>query len=359
MSRHLMIGLFCIASAVAYGQTALATITGTVTDATGPLSQKSLWRCVTLRRGSPSLLPPAPRETIPVAQLPVGEYNLTVTAPGFKVYSHAGFRLAAQQTMREDVTLTLGSTSESVTVTGRIIAAQNGIQRNRAQRHHRSVKRPPGAAHRFDRRWIPRSVCAGAHATWHLLPGWHHDGDQRQPQWHSAIPSGRHDDGQHRRESKPDAVHPGQFDAVQEVAVQTSNYAAEYGAAGGGVFNMVMKSGTNALHGGAYDYAVNEVLNAATPYTGLKNTQRRHDYGFTIGGPVVIPKLYNGRNKTFFFWSWEQYRERTLVTSTSPTVPTDAYRSETSAPCFQSKIAPCGPTERTTSTLSDAPFSVA
>jgi hypothetical protein len=90
-------------------------------------------------------------------------------------------------------------------------------------------------------------------------------------------------------------------DAIQEVAVQTSNYAAEFGQVGGGLFNVTMKSGTNQYHGTLYDYHVNEVLNAAQPYTGLKTTQRRFDYGGTLGGPIKIPKIYNGENKTFFF----------------------------------------------------------
>ena len=71
--------------------------------------------------------------------------------------------------------------------------------------------------------------------------------------------------------------------------------------------NVVTKSGTNDLHGTGYDYLVNTALNAAQPYTGLKNAIHQNDYGFTVGGPVWIPKLYNGRNKTFFFFSFEEF----------------------------------------------------
>ncbi len=69
--------------------------------------------------------------------------------------------------------------------------------------------------------------------------------------------------------------------------MQSSNYAAEFGAVGGAVFNTTMKSGTNGFHGSAYDYAANEILNAHQPYTGLRNLTKRHSYGFTIGGPGV------------------------------------------------------------------------
>src|SRR6185369_13062410 len=73
-------------------------------------------------------------------------------------------------------------------------------------------------------------------------------------------------------------------DALQEVSVLTSNFSAEYGQVGGGMFNYVVKSGTNALHGSAYDYLVNEGLNAAAPWVSnnARPRVRRHDYGFTV-----------------------------------------------------------------------------
>jgi len=116
-------------------------------------------------------------------------------------------------------------------------------------------------------------------------------------------------------------------DAIEEFTVQTSNYSAEYGAAGGGNFIITMRSGTNQFHGSAYDYWVNEALNASVPFQNTKPRERRNDYGFTFGGPVWIPRVYDGHDKTFFFFNFEQYR-RTTINSTKPqTVPTLAYRS--------------------------------
>jgi len=132
-------------------------------------------------------------------------------------------------------------------------------------------------------------------------------------------------------------------DAVQEVSVQTSNFAAEYGGAGGGYLNFTMKSGTNQYHGSAYDYFVNEALNAGLPFSAncnvqnncatninsghIKNVVRRNDYGFTLGGPVRIPKLYNGTNKTFFFFNFEQFRQSTVTNNGVATMPTSAYET--------------------------------
>ena len=121
-------------------------------------------------------------------------------------------------------------------------------------------------------------------------------------------------------------------EALEEVSLQTSNFAAEYGQVGGGLFNFTSKSGTNALHGSGFEYFRNEDLNAGQPFTTsgnghlLRPVARSHDYGFTLGGPVVIPHLYNGRNRTFFFASLEQAYSSTVTTNTQ-TLPTAAYRS--------------------------------
>src|SRR6185436_2928229 len=96
---------------------------------------------------------------------------------------------------------------------------------------------------------------------------------------------------------------------------------------GAGLFNYTTKSGANSWHGSLYDYNSNEAYNSSQAYTHLKPAQRRDNYGGTFSGPIWIPKLYNGRDKTFFFWNYEVFREKGTITNQSPTVPTDAYRA--------------------------------
>ena len=90
-------------------------------------------------------------------------------------------------------------------------------------------------------------------------------------------------------------------ETIGEFSMQTANFAAEYGQVLGGVFNFTTKSGTNELHGSLYDYMTNEALDAHRPFTGARPLSRKHNFGFSAGGPVYIPGLYDGRNKTFFF----------------------------------------------------------
>jgi hypothetical protein len=94
------------------------------------------------------------------------------------------------------------------------------------------------------------------------------------------------------------------------------------------VFNFTIRSGTNAFHGSAFEYLTNEALNAYQPLatTRVRPVSRKNDFGFTLGGPLSIPKIYNGKDKTFYFFNWEYFRNQTSATGTPQTVPTTAYR---------------------------------
>jgi hypothetical protein len=93
------------------------------------------------------------------------------------------------------------------------------------------------------------------------------------------------------------------------------------------MFNYTVKSGTNQFHGSVYDYFSNDSLNASQAFTALRPKQGRNDFEGTIGGPVWIPKIYNGHNRTFFFFNYEEYLEKGTINTSYPTVPTGAYRS--------------------------------
>jgi hypothetical protein len=116
-------------------------------------------------------------------------------------------------------------------------------------------------------------------------------------------------------------------------SVMINNYSAKFGESGGGVFNYTSKSGTNRLHGTAFMYLENEDLNAGQPFnytsSGQKYSpvQRQLDFGASAGGPVWIPHVYNGRNKTFFYFAYEEYHNKQTLNQGTITVPTAAYRN--------------------------------
>ncbi len=119
-------------------------------------------------------------------------------------------------------------------------------------------------------------------------------------------------------------------DAIEEFKVQTSDFSAEFGRSGAAVLNATIKSGTNSFHGAVWEFFRNDKLDAADFFENAggvpKGELRQNQFGFTAGGPVVIPKLFNGRNKVFFFGDYEGLR-RVQGTILTGSVPTDAERA--------------------------------
>ncbi len=122
------------------------------------------------------------------------------------------------------------------------------------------------------------------------------------------------------------AVNTPSVEAITEFTVESNGFKAEYGHAGGGMMSFSSKSGTNNFHGNVYEFLRNDALDANRFFSNALNQRKavykQNDFGVTAGGPVWIPKIYNGRNKTFFFFSYEGFRNRKGATATAATVPT-------------------------------------
>ena len=97
-------------------------------------------------------------------------------------------------------------------------------------------------------------------------------------------------------------------DAIQEFKSQGHNDLAEYGGAAGGIVSVVTKSGTNQYHGALWEFLRNEVMDSRGYFEAARAPLRQNQYGASVGGPLSIPKLYNGKNRTFFYAAWEGYR---------------------------------------------------
>jgi len=328
-----------IGAGALYGQTALATITGRVVDPTGAVVANAPISVRNLDNGQVFNAASSQTGNYTVSQLPIGDYNLTVAVPGFKTYTHAKFHLAAAQTMREDVGLEVGNAAESVTVSAEsslLKTESSEVAQNvtLSQLNNLPVLAIGSTNEGFRDPW----------AAVNLVPGINYNAGSNigagtvaccTSMSINGAPSNTYQsrlDGMTISPTGPRLITAQQetqpsVDAIQEVNVQTSNFAAEYGTAGGGMINMVTKSGTNQYHGTAYDYITNDALNSHQPYTGVRNIVKQHDFGYTVGGPVWIPKVYDGKNKTFFFWSYERFRNKNINTSNNTTVPLPSYRT--------------------------------
>ena len=117
-------------------------------------------------------------------------------------------------------------------------------------------------------------------------------------------------------------------DAIAEFRILTLNAPAEYGGTSGATTSVVTKSGSNSIHGDAYEFVRNDIFNATTFPQSSVPPYKKNDFGYTIGGPVYIPKVYNtSKEKTFFFFS-EEFRRVITYASLSASVPSAAERSK-------------------------------
>jgi hypothetical protein len=331
--RKSLVALSLLACGVVFGQT--GTITGTLSDPSGAVVANAAIQIKNLETGV--VYPTTTTDTgnYSMVQLPIGQYEVSATLTGFKKATRSGLTLGTAQVMRIDLQLEVGSAGDTVTVTAEasLLKTENGELAHEVTIHQ--LDNLPILGVNGGGINSSSSGFRDPFSLAQLIPGTTYVASS------TMTVNGMTNSEQIRVEGQTSGnlgglsvfTHQTQpsVDAIQEVAVQTSNYAAEFGTVGGGIFNVTMKSGTNQYHGTLYDYSVNEIMNAAQPYTGLKSAQRRHDYGGTLGGPLSIPKVYNGKNKTFFFWNYEQYRENTHVNNTA-TVPIQAYRDGNFAP---------------------------
>ena len=339
MRRISLVAALLLSASFGFGQTGLATITGTITDTTGAVMANTPVVVRNVENGELFRAESSTSGNYTVTQLPIGDYELSVAAQGFKTYKHTRFHLGAEQSMREDVKLEVGQSAESVTVTAEATLLQTESSEtvgnftltqlddlplltvaatNDGVRDYFAASRLlPGV------QYCDSATCPGGGSgnaiTVTVINGTPNNSLTTRLDGATMNPTSSRLGGATMETQSS-------TEAVQEVAILTSSFAPEFGAGGGAVVNVVTKSGTNALHGTGYDYLVNRALNAAQPYTGLKNAIHQNDYGFTVGGPVWIPKLYNGRNRTFFFFSFEEFYQNLINNTTPDTVPTAAYR---------------------------------
>ena len=323
---------FCLLlfTAAVFAQSDRGTITGSVLDPAAAVVPGAKVSAKNLDNGATFETTTTDTGNFTLPSLPAGKYELNVEAAGFKRATRENLEVAVAQTLRIDTTLQVGASTESVTVTADapLLKTENGEQSMNIKGD--KVNNLPlnfgggGAAGGGIRNWLSFIILApGVSGTGYTAPV-------------NGIPTGTYGNFKVYLEGQDStsindanwtsSVAAASVETITEFAVQSSNFSAEFGQVAGGFYNFTTKSGTNQIHGSAYEHWANEALDAAHPFSHLTDRDRKNDYGFTAGGPVWIPKLYNGRNKTFFFFGLERFANNQLSASSYSTVPTAAYR---------------------------------
>jgi outer membrane receptor protein involved in Fe transport len=301
-----------------FAQQERGSISGMVLDATGAVVPSA--KLVITNRDTNTTFTTvsgdAGQYTIP--NLSPGIYNLRVEKSGFKAAVTAGIAIDAGTNVREDVSLQVGNASQSVEVQAEAVAVQTDNARSQTVITDKLIRDLPTVVGGNLRSPFDLAI---------LTPESKNFGDNNfQIGGGQAASFGVNLDGISANTTRAlsnswVATNTPSIEALTEFTVETNGFKAEYGAAGGGTINFISKSGTNEFHGVAYEYARNDALDARGFFQAQKQVYKQHDFGATIGGPVWLPKLYNGRNKTFFFTSYEGFRNRNGAVSDRRTVP--------------------------------------
>src|SRR6266852_1912906 len=274
------------------------------------------------------------------ADVQVGVYNLTVTAPGFKTSEQKGLVVQINTTSSLDITLQTGSINETLTVLADAPALQTETSDIGTVVDKRQIQDLPLALNSTG-----QSHLRSAESFVFLTPGTAGPGTNSDSPssgiFESKLSGGQNFstevilDGAsivHAELGSTFDENAPSVEALSEFKVITSLLPAEFGRTTGGVESFTTKSGANAFHGTAFDILRNDKLDANSWFNNNqvppapKPADHQNDFGGSLGGPIWIPKLYNGRNKSFFFFEWEQYRNNEGTTSVG-TLPTDVERT--------------------------------
>lgn len=321
MQRRLFaILVFCPLALIAQSTGALV---GTVQDSSGAIVPGAAIRAINEGTGqqTSAVSDAAGRFSFP--RLPVGSYRVEATSAGFRQFVTEGVRLDSDQSRQANIVLEVGQTSESVTVTGAVGLVEtlgatlkevvdekritdlplNGRNPLQLQLLLPGVTPSRGSVSLAQNDFISVNGARGNQNNY-MLDG----GDNNDPLSNSAslVPNP---------------------DALEEFSILTNNYSAEYGRNTGAVVNAITKSGANDFHGVMYEFLRNDALDARNFFSLATPKLRRNQFGATLGGPVWLPRMYKGRDRTFFFFSYEGVRDRRAETFSSLVVPTALERA--------------------------------
>src|SRR5574340_1517710 len=251
------------------------------------------------------------------ALLRPGNYDLSAEHAGFKALVRRGLKLEVNQSASLDISLELGRHSETVTVTGEAPLLETANADRGDVIDEKTIKEMPlNGRNPF----MLSSLVAGVNYNGSLA--------YMRPFDNGAIADFGINGGANRSnefllDGVPNNAQAGgnniayvpPVDSVQEFKIQSNSYDAQYGKTSGGIVNVVLKSGTNDLHGTVYEFARRNAWDANSFQNNARGVPKADrflaQYGGAVGGPIVIPKLYNGKDKSFFFFNYEGYREGT------------------------------------------------
>lgn len=302
-------------------QEASGRVIGVVTDPSGSVIPRAKVTVTNVDTNVTHETVTGPDGSYQVLPLPVGNYRVTAEAQGFRTAVTSPQKLEINQSLKIDVKLEVGTTTETVQVEANASGVETVVATLGSVVAGSQISEAPLNG---------RNVMDLATLLPGVIPA--QDGGGAA---HFNIGGGRGDSvtylldgGMNNDLLSNDFVYNPNPDAVEEFRVLTSNYNAEYGRNGAGIVSVVTKSGTNEFHGAVFEYVRNNYFNANTFFNNEQNLPinvlKRNQFGAEVGGPLWIPKLFNGKNRVFFMTAWQSQRLSQLTTSSAITTFTPA-----------------------------------
>jgi len=302
------------------------TFNGTVTDASGAVLPNATVTATEIATNAETKTSTTDAGVYRMPGLPSGLYRLTISVAGFRTSVEENVTLRVAQTLTVDFKLELGQVTERVNVSGEaplIETSSPEIGRYVSKREFDTWPVAVSDGQRQIQTFIFSSLPG---AVGNTFQGSINGGQQYSHEiLIEGMSLGRFDlNGGSNNEFSPSA------EAISEFKLQTGTIGAQYGGGQTSVANFAIKSGTNQLHGGAFSYVQNDALRANSFSNNAINLPnppfKLLNYGYGVGGPVYIPKVYNGRNKTFFYTNLEKTRQRDFTSTGLITLPTVAFK---------------------------------
>ncbi len=326
------VSLLAVMTALAVlGQDSRGQIQGRVTDPSGAVVSAASVRATNTATNVATAITTNQTGDFLVPFLLPGTYKLSVEAAGFKQWIHDGIGVQVNDRITLNATLTVGSASEAISVTGDaplVDASSASLGTVVDQRRVSELPLKDGN---------PIMLSSLSPGVMNLSTGgWSRPFDNASPSA-IAISGNRTGTNEFTLDGAPNTTGAGGNVAyippagvVEEFKIQTATFDASNGFASGAVVNVSLKSGTNQLRGQLYEFFQNPVLNANSFFNNLSGQPpaniRQHRFGVNASGPVVIPKLYNGRNKSFWMYGYEGIKDTFPRATVTDTVPTEAER---------------------------------
>jgi hypothetical protein len=316
--------LMLLLATLSFAQSGRGTVSGAVKDSSGALVPGAKVTITNTATGQRIDLVTNSAGEYTAADVGVGVYDVLVQNSGFGDSTIHGLTVDAGTTARADVTLQIGQAQQTVEVQATALQLNSEDSRTAVTVNQTLVNTLPlvvaGTVRSpFDLASLtPEAKNVGNYSGFALGGG--------QADSYQATLDGVSVNTSRALQKNWVASNAPSVEAITQFTVDTNGFKAEYGHAGGGVMMFVAKSGTNQFHGSAYEFLRNNDFDANDWFSNragkARQIYKQNDFGFTVGGPVWIPKIYNGKNKTFFFFSYEGFRNRNGATNATATVPT-------------------------------------